>query len=331
MFFDTRLAKSTWHRRSLYEEAQAHIRDAISLGKLADGTILTEAPLADIFGFSRAPVRQALKLLASEGIISRFKGRGYVVGNGDGEFVRADLGPAFQHLAPMVERPPLAWKPLYEEVERIVVYHSFFGSARLIENELALYYDVGRLVARDVLIHLESKGIVEKNERSRWSVVPLDDQRIADLFCLRTHLESAALVLATEFITPDVCALMMARLVDALDRYPDVTAAMMYDLEVDLHVRALEYCPNKELLHALQRTHCVQTLSKHVLGVHVAMPNHEPFLEGHIEVFRQIERQNRDAAGRAMTRHIRESLPKVIERAAVFRDNFTTEPCAFIR
>ncbi|RMS28868.1 Regulatory protein, GntR, partial [Pseudomonas coronafaciens pv. garcae] len=41
--------------------------------------VLLEAPLAELFGTSRVPVRKALNLLHEEELISRFDGRGYLV------------------------------------------------------------------------------------------------------------------------------------------------------------------------------------------------------------------------------------------------------------
>ncbi len=42
--------------------------------------MLLEGPLAEIFGASRSPVRQALRLLEREGLLHAFDGRGLLVG-----------------------------------------------------------------------------------------------------------------------------------------------------------------------------------------------------------------------------------------------------------
>jgi GntR family transcriptional regulator of vanillate catabolism len=48
-------------------------------GGLAPGQRVAEAPLADLLGVSRTPVRQALPLLAQEGLLVENETRGYVV------------------------------------------------------------------------------------------------------------------------------------------------------------------------------------------------------------------------------------------------------------
>src|SRR6201992_2000147 len=60
-------------------QAIVRIREMILRGELAPGQRLAEAPLADSLGVSRTPVRQALPLLAQEGVLSEHETRGYVV------------------------------------------------------------------------------------------------------------------------------------------------------------------------------------------------------------------------------------------------------------
>jgi len=48
-------------------------------GELSTGERLAEAPLAELLGMSRTPVRQALPVLAQEGLLAAHETRGYVV------------------------------------------------------------------------------------------------------------------------------------------------------------------------------------------------------------------------------------------------------------
>ncbi len=60
-------------------EAVVRIREMILNGKLAPGQRVAEAPLADMLGVSRTPVRQALPLLEREGVLIEHETRGYLV------------------------------------------------------------------------------------------------------------------------------------------------------------------------------------------------------------------------------------------------------------
>jgi DNA-binding GntR family transcriptional regulator len=57
-------------RRSLHEELSARLRDMIVEGALPAGSKVPEKTLCERFGVSRTPLREALKVLASEGLVS---------------------------------------------------------------------------------------------------------------------------------------------------------------------------------------------------------------------------------------------------------------------
>jgi DNA-binding GntR family transcriptional regulator len=59
--------------------ALVSIRDAIVDGRLRPGERIKEIPLADELGFSRAPVRDALRLLERDGLVELVPNRGAVV------------------------------------------------------------------------------------------------------------------------------------------------------------------------------------------------------------------------------------------------------------
>jgi GntR family transcriptional regulator of vanillate catabolism len=60
-------------------QAIVGIREMILRGTLAPGQRVAEAPLAERLGMSRTPVRQALPLLAQEGLLLEHETRGFVV------------------------------------------------------------------------------------------------------------------------------------------------------------------------------------------------------------------------------------------------------------
>lgn len=71
-------------------QATVRIREMILRGELAPGSRLAEAPLADLLGMSRTPVRQALPLLAQEGLLTEHGARGWAVR----AFTAADISDA---------------------------------------------------------------------------------------------------------------------------------------------------------------------------------------------------------------------------------------------
>ena len=66
-------------RPTLHDAIVARVRDMIIEGELAPGTRLHEGNLGKILGVSRTPLREALKFLASEGLVELSPGKGAVV------------------------------------------------------------------------------------------------------------------------------------------------------------------------------------------------------------------------------------------------------------
>jgi DNA-binding GntR family transcriptional regulator len=64
---------------SLAEHARRILRDDILAGRLAPGERLTEAGITDRTGISRTPVREAMRLLQSEGLVTAERDRGTYV------------------------------------------------------------------------------------------------------------------------------------------------------------------------------------------------------------------------------------------------------------
>ncbi|AMD02609.1 MULTISPECIES: GntR family transcriptional regulator [Halomonas] len=62
--------------RTLFREVADRIRDLIEHGELAPGERISEKQLCENFGVSRTPLREALKVLASEGLVELLPNRG---------------------------------------------------------------------------------------------------------------------------------------------------------------------------------------------------------------------------------------------------------------
>ena len=70
-------------RRLLHEEATDRLRDLIVQGRLVAGTRLNERLLTAQLGLSRTPLREAFKVLATEGLVELLPNRGAIVSQMD--------------------------------------------------------------------------------------------------------------------------------------------------------------------------------------------------------------------------------------------------------
>ena len=124
-----------------YEIAEDVLRTNIAEGTLPPGLVLLEGPIADILQISRAPVQRALLQLESDGLVHRFKGRGYLVGP-PGRAIepnRTDiktLGLIVPQHADEALQSRSSWERIYDEIENDVAGCVIFGQYRIIENVL---------------------------------------------------------------------------------------------------------------------------------------------------------------------------------------------------
>ncbi|MGF6160497.1 DNA-binding GntR family transcriptional regulator [Ensifer sp. KUDG1] len=75
-------------RTALHDTLVTHLRDMIIEGDLSPGTRLHEGQLGEQLGVSRTPLREAIKYLASEGLVELVPSRGAVVKRFSGKDIR---------------------------------------------------------------------------------------------------------------------------------------------------------------------------------------------------------------------------------------------------
>ncbi|WP_083627927.1 GntR family transcriptional regulator [Salinicola sp. MH3R3-1] len=307
--------------KTLKDQLYDALLRSMASGHLEPGLVLLEGNIADIFGMSRSPVRQTLGRLHDEGAISRFEGRGFLVGREPRAIVRRSLTAADFRAAggqASVKRTE-SWRALAEKVEHDVVLCSMKGRFELNELQLAKSLDVSRATTYRILLQLQSLGVVEKIKYSSWNVVPLDDDRLHQLYEARRQLEPFMIAHACERIADKEIVRYLERLDQAQARYPDVQASQLDALENDLHHEALESGGNAEILIMLQRTRPILLISKHLLDGEIELPPGDPFFAAHREVFEAMRARRSTLASSALHRHLQASESLVQERLANFR------------
>jgi DNA-binding GntR family transcriptional regulator len=88
---DAAAAVTPISRRTLHDELVGRVRDMIIEGRLPPGSRVHEGQLGQMLGISRTPLREALKFLASEGLVALVPGKGALVRRLTAEDVREML------------------------------------------------------------------------------------------------------------------------------------------------------------------------------------------------------------------------------------------------
>lgn len=304
----------------LYRRAFGILAAQIVDGVLAPGTVLQEQAVADRFGISRAPARQALALLEGQHLVTRQPGQGYLV--------RTDAaGREVEGLErQLLDRSPLSnllsWEQIYAEVEGEIVARISFGDWRVREAELARYHGVSRTVARDVVGRLQQRGLVQKDERSHWFAAALTPENVGELYEIRWTLEPLALVKAAPHIPATVLEKVRDRLQHAADNPDAVTGPLLDGLEQDLHVGLLGYCRNRTLMQAIALHQSLLIAHRFLYRWTLELFASEPFLPEHLEVVELLQSADAPAAALALERHLRASADRAIRRVDAVTSHF---------
>ncbi|MEU7004479.1 GntR family transcriptional regulator [Nonomuraea sp. NPDC046570] len=128
---------------SRYEVVAESLRDDIAAGGFERGSRLPrEADLAEQFNVSKGTARQALQMLAAEGLVTPVHGKGWFVGGEQDALTRTG--------------------EVAEAVRRAILSGEYANGSRLPgESTLAERLGVARVTVRRAIALLEAEGIVE--------------------------------------------------------------------------------------------------------------------------------------------------------------------------
>jgi DNA-binding GntR family transcriptional regulator len=185
--------------------------------------------------------------------------------------------------------------------------------ARLGELALAKLFDVSRTSVREVLIRLQTRGLVESSPRRGWFVVEpsLEDVQIA--FQARRAIETGILLTMAK-VTPAVVAALRNHVARQRDAIAAEDVAARSFLLADFHVCLVEALGNRILVDLLRdltaRTVLIASLYQSTQDATVACDEHEAITS-------YIAEGDLAGAARLMTSHIDNvevGLTKRIER-----------------
>lgn len=295
--------------QKLYRQASDALAREIRAGSLNSEARLTETLVAERFGISRAPARQALVELEAQGLIRKADGRGY-------DIIVSAILPLEK---PQTESPHIglepqsSWELIYPEIELEIVSRTAFASWRINEAILARHYGVSRTVARDVVARLQERGIVRKDASARWFAPALTQNHIEELYELRWVLEPLALAKAAPLLPEGHLARLKHNLEAAMNAQ-QVPSEQLDLLEQELHIDLLGRCGNQALLRAVSLPQALLVAHHFLYRQTAEMFESEPFLPEHLAIVRHLERSDVPAACEALVHHLQVSRHRAMLR-----------------
>lgn len=149
-------------RRALHEAVADRLRERVIEGALPPGSHLNERVLCEQLGVSRTPLREALRTLASEGMIELLPNRGAVVA----QLTRADIEHAFEVMAALeaLNGELAAQRATESEIDEIRALH-FEMLAAHARRDLPEYYRLNREIHRLIAACARNPLLVDVYER----------------------------------------------------------------------------------------------------------------------------------------------------------------------
>ncbi|MCP8895125.1 GntR family transcriptional regulator [Shinella daejeonensis] len=156
----------------------------VTSGELSRGDHLKTQQLADRFGVSRSPVREAMSMLASQGVLEQKENRGFFVMEAAGgiiEQVREDVGPF--EVANDYQRLAEDWL-----TDRI--------PAEVTEQMLRERYEITKSQLNDILMRATREGWAERKQGYGWRFLPVakTPEAFEQIYRFRMLIEPAAML-----------------------------------------------------------------------------------------------------------------------------------------
>lgn len=295
-----------------------YLEQAIRTGTLPPGCVITEDPIARLFGTSRTPVRKAILELHNANLVERFEGRGYIVGGGV-EPIRKAITSEMLGVKPTMglAKTKISADRISAEFETSLESALPFGVYRVREQSAADYFGVSRTVIRELLSRFQDRGLVHKNIKSHWVIGPLTARDIEHYFAIRCSLEPLALRESAPHISSKELDGYLQHAQDKADKPCDLTSDEIASLEDDLHVRILSHTPNWHLTRMINQCQVALSINKvfsEIIGT-------RPFslsLTEHCIILEFMKRNSINAAADALLEHLKLSADRTRERLMAF-------------
>lgn len=195
-------------RQVLHQEVAVRLRQRIVEGQLAPGAKLNERELAELLNVSRTPLREAIKMLAAEGLVELLPNRGAVVA----QMSEQDVADTFEVIAGLEgQSGELAAQRISEaELAEIRALH-YEMMAAFTRRDLPTYYRLNAQIHtqinaaarnpvltqtwRNVNARLQALRFRSNFDEAKWKRAVKEHERMVELLAARDSAGLRALLI----------------------------------------------------------------------------------------------------------------------------------------
>ncbi len=264
----------------------------IADGRIPRGAHLREEPLAQQFGVSRSPLREALKILADKQVVVHRTNRGFFAEPAEGaiEAFRSQGG-----------------EDVEDRIYRTIAHQRLSGvlSESFNEADLARRFGLSRAQASRITGRMAREGWIEPRPGYGWSFAPVltTPTAFADSYRFRLALEPAGLLEPTFRIDKPVfdrCRAQQEALISGEMKNIDPVA--LFGFGSAFHEMLMRCSGNSFFLDAVQRVNRLRRLLEYEAMVEPRQ--FVPQAREHLEILDQLEAGDRPRAARLLATHL---------------------------
>jgi DNA-binding GntR family transcriptional regulator len=283
--------------KPLISQLAMRIVEQIGCQNLPEGAHLVEQRLADTFRVSRSPVREALKILEQEKIVTFFPNKGFFLNRPAAEIPQLDI------------EVPLAEE---EEKYRRIAEDRFRGrlQGHVSEAELMSRYRISRVRLMKILMRMTQEGWLERRPGHGWNFPPILDtvEALEQGYRFRMLIEPAALLEPTYRVDPVLFARLREEQETLLAAPIDArTPFRLYSIGTRFHEQIVSCSGNRFFLESVQRINHLRRLIEYSLQVDEARLNR--YWE-HIEIMTLLTKGKNAIAAALLRDHIDQAREK---------------------
>jgi DNA-binding GntR family transcriptional regulator len=249
------MAKSQGGPSALSLSIAADLRREIALGEIAAGSHLRAQQVADRFGVSRSPVREALIALEEQGYLANHQNRGFFVREREVEVPSGEVGADDAPFDPPNDYQRIADDWLSNQLP-----------ADITEQMLRERYDLTRAQLSEILMRAVREGWAERKQGYGWRFLPVAKTATAfeQIYRFRLQIEPAALLEPTFEHSPKTLQRLRAkqeRLLDSgIEKWP---GEQLLEYGSNFHEEIIKLSGNPFFYHAFVRVNRMRRLMEY--------------------------------------------------------------------
>ncbi|MCG7393432.1 GntR family transcriptional regulator [Microvirga sp. ACRRW] len=293
--------RASGSKREMTEGLAAQILEHIRGSRLDVGAHITAQELAERFSVSRFPVGQALQLLATKGVLTHERNRGYFVAEAK------DASPAALGL---VARDDTS--EIYFRIAEDHLHDRLPDPAS--EAYLKEAYGVTKAQLNAVLSRIAQEGWAERRQGYGWSFSPMltTPESLEQTYRVRLALEPAALLEPTYHLDLETAARCREAELRLLAGAIETDSAdALHERGVRFHEAIIGASGNPFFLEAVRRINRVRRLLSY--RSMIDRKRYRQQCEEHLQILDLLERGKNEKASQALRSHLEHTIENLQE------------------